>query len=324
MSCDSRSDVRPTGHAGRWGTRPSGAPTRVLPTRAPLHVLEAGVPTPAVDPLADGADRIPPGADTFVFLHGYGASSFMWRHWVEPFTRRGRVLLVDIKGFGDAPKPDDGRYSPHDFAEAVTDLIEEHDVRRLTLVGQSLGGGVALLAALRLRDQARESAMSSRLERLVLLAPAAYRQRPPPFVWLSHKPRLANTLLRLVGARRVLRWTMRSVVHDPSTVTEEEVEAYARPWQSRDGLRAALAAGRQIIPPDIETYTCRYGEIDVPTLLIWGDSDRVVPLTVGHRLQQELPNARLVILPRCGHMAPDEHPAASLDATFDFLDANAP
>lgn len=271
----------------------------------------------------DGAHQASPPADTFVFLHGYGASSFMWRHWIGPFTRRGRVLLVDMKGFGDAPKPDDGRYSPYDLADAVTDLVLEHDLRRVTLVGQSLGGGIALLTALRLHDEARESGRASRLARLVLLAPAAYRQRPPPFVWLSHKPRLATALIRLVGAKRVLRWTMRSVVYDGAAVTEDEIEVYARPWRSRDGLRAALAAGRQIIPPDIETHTYRYGELDVPTLLVWGDNDRVVPLKVGHRLERQLPDARLVILHRCGHMAPDEHPEKSLEITTEFLDARS-
>ncbi len=277
----------------------------VLTTRAPLHVVDAG----------GGGDP----SDTFLFLHGYGSSSYMWRHWVGDFTARGRVLLVDLKGFGDAPKPDDDRYSPYDFADAVTDFIMEHDLRRLTLVGQSLGGGIALLTALRLLDE-KGGDGPSRLHRMVLLAPAAYRQRPPPFVWLSHRPRLATALIHLVGARRILRWSMRSVVYDGASVTEDQVEAYARPWGSRDGLRAALTAGRQIIPPDIETRTHRYGELDVPTLLLWGDNDRVVPLRVGHRLERQLPDACLVVLHRCGHMAPDERPEESLSATMRFLD----
>lgn len=279
-----------------------------MPTRAPLHVVEAGGGSPE--------------GDTFVFLHGYGSSSFMWRNWVQAFTDRGRVLLVDMKGFGDAPKPDDGRYSPYDLADAVTDFIVEHDLRRLTLVGQSLGGGIALLTALRLLDEGADRTGPARLRRMVLLAPAAYRQRPPPFVWLSHRPRLATGLIRLVGATRVLRWTMRSVVYDDATLTEDQLNVYARPWRTREGIRAALDAGRQIIPPDIEVHTYRYGELDVPTLLLWGDNDRVVPLKTGHRLERQLPDARLVVLHRCGHMPPDERPEESLDVTLRFLDAN--
>ncbi|MDX1494619.1 MAG: alpha/beta hydrolase, partial [Longimicrobiales bacterium] len=252
---------------------------------------------------------------TFVFLPGYGSSSSWWRHGLHAIAARGRVLMVDLTGFGEAPKPDDDRYSPYDLAEAVVEMIREHDLRRLTLVGQSLGGGIALLSALELyRDR------PNRLERMVLLAPAAYRQRPPPFVWLSHRPRLASVLLRLVGPRRILRWTMRSVVHDPRSVTEDQVEEYSRAWRTREGRRAALAAGRQIIPDDIERRTDLYGALDVPTLLLWGDHDPVVPMWVAHRLQQQLPDARLVVLEGCGHMATDEHPLTSLAVVERFLD----
>lgn len=313
------------------GTRDSALTP--LSTRAPLRVLEAttsagSTPTAADDPPTATSPDLPtatsPGTDrerdTYLFLHGYGATSYMWRHWRGAFAARGRVLLVDMKGFGDAPKPDDGRYSPLDLADAVTDFIKEQDLGRLTLVGQSLGGGVALLTALRLHDEGRTSRGVSRLRRLILLAPAAYRQRLPPFVWLSHRPRLATALLRLVGARRVVRWTLRSVVYDRDSITDDQVEEYARPWRSRAGARAALAAGRQIMPPDIEALTARYPELKIPTLLLWGNTDRVVPLAIGRRLEEELPDARLVVLPSCGHVAPEERPGDSLDVVTRFLD----
>lgn len=290
----------------------------------------------SVDEAGGSADKAE--TETFLFLHGYGSSSYMWRHWLHSFAARGRVLLVDLKGFGEAPKPDDGRYSPYDLAEAVVDLVREHDLRRLTLVGQSLGGGIALLAALDLHrpeskrvdgeskrvddGSERFDGGSERLKRMVLLAPAAYRQRPPPFVWLSHRPRLASAILRLLGPRRILRWSMRSVVHDARSVTEDQVEEYARAWRTREGRRAALTAGRQIIPDDIETRTDLYGTLDVPTLLLWGDDDPVVPLWVAHRLERQLPDARLVVLEKCGHMATDEHPLTSLAVVELFLNGD--
>lgn len=279
---------------------------RVVETRAPLHVVE--VTAPGNDP-----------AQTFVLVHGYGCTSYMWRYWVPHLARRGRVLLVDLKGFGAAPKPDDDRYSPVDLSETVFDLVRELGLERLTLVGQSLGGGVTLLAALALLDEGAD-----RLERLVLLAPAAYRQRLPPFVWLSHRPRLASTLLRLAGPRMVVRWAMRAIVHDPSCISDDQVEEYARAWALPEGRRAAFAVGRQILPPDLEELAPRYGEIDVPTLLIWGDSDRVIPLWVGERLEREMLDARLVLLEACGHMAAEERPEASWAAVEAFLESTRP
>lgn len=278
---------------------------RVVETDAPLHVVEVA---------AAAAETREASGETFLLVHGYGCSSYMWRHWVPRLARRGRVVLVDLKGFGAAPKPDDDRYSPIDLSEAVVDLVQEMGLGRITLVGQSLGGGVTLLAAVALRDEG-----VGRLERLVLLAPAAYRQRLPPFVWLSHRPGLASALLRLVGPRIVVRWAMRAIVHDSSSITEDQVEEYARAWALPEGRRAAFAVGRQILPPDLEHLSGRYRDIEVPTLLLWGENDPVIPLWVGERLEREMPGARLVLLEACGHMAAEERPEASWEAVEEFL-----
>lgn len=288
---------------GRMDLSPWGVRTRSIDTRAPVGAVDVTAPTPA------------PAGRTFVLVHGYGCSSYMWRHWLAGLAGRGRVVLVDMKGFGAAPKPDDDRYSPRDLAEAVVELIRELGLRRVTLVGQSLGGGVALLTALALHDEGE-----GRLERMVLLAPAAYRQKLPPFVWLSHRPRLTSALLKALGPRRVIGWVLDSIVHDPETLPDDPVPEYARAWETPDGVRAALAVGRRIVPDDLDRLSERYGEIAVPTLLLWGDDDRVVPLWVGRRLAREMADARLVVLEGCGHMATDELPEASWEVVEGFLD----
>ena len=277
---------------------------RAIETGLPLHVAE----------VAPGAVAEAP-AETFVLLHGYAASSFTWRHWTESLTRRGRVLLVDMKGFGNAPKPDDDRYSPLDFGDLVVELIEALDLEHVTLVGHSLGGGVTLLAATSLLERPPK-----RLSRLVLVASVAYRQPLPPFVTLSHWPLLSTVALRMVGARRVIRTALRQIVYRPDSVTEDQVRAYAEPLTTPDGVRAALAAGRVIVPPSVDELPAQIARLDLPTLLIWGDTDPVVPLWVGERLARDLPNARLEIIPECGHVPPEEHPVRSIELVEAFLD----
>jgi pimeloyl-ACP methyl ester carboxylesterase len=286
-------------------------PTQPMTAR---RVVETPLPLWVEEVRPSGSERsldLP----TVVMLHGYGANSFTWRYWAPRLARRGRILLVDLKGFGRAPKPDDGVYSPSDLAALVTELIRELDLGRVTLVGHSLGGGVALLTALDLIDE-----RGSRLERLVLVASAAYPQRLPPFVHFARRPLLSSLLVRLVGARRTIRWALKAIVFDPASVTEEMVRAYGDPLATRDGLRAALDVGRAIVPTNLGELNARYPEIDVPTLLLWGDHDRVVPLSVAHRLAAELPRARLVVLERCGHTPPEERPDESLEAVSSFLD----
>jgi pimeloyl-ACP methyl ester carboxylesterase len=254
------------------------------------------------------------GEDVFVLIHGYGASAFTWRHWAPRLAERGHVVLIDLKGFGAAPKPDDGRYAPSDQAELVHRLMEALDLERVTLVGHSLGGGVALLTALRLLD-----AGSTRLRRLVIVSGAAYEQELPPFIALADRPRVSALLFRVVGARLIVRTVLRTIVHDPSSLSEEQIRGYAEPLLSRDAVRVLIDVARQIVPADLSEITRRYEEIRTPTLLLWGLGDRVVPLEVGRRLEEALPNARLHVLDACGHLPAEEWPDESFAVLASFL-----
>lgn len=281
----------------------------------PLHVETLGL-----DP--------EPGIDVFVLVHGYGASSFTWRYWTSRLAELGHVVLIDLKGFGRAPKPDDDRYAPADQAWLVRRLIEERDFRNVTLVGHSLGGGVALLTTLDLLGVGSEGVAPGRpdhgrLRRLVIVSGAAYAQRMPPFVALADWPRLSPRLFRLVGPRKVVKVALRAVVHDPSRVTVEQIDGYAGPLASREAVQALLATARMIEPPDLPAIIRRYPEITVPTLLLWGRQDHVVPMSVGERLAEELPDARLHVFERCGHLPAEEVPADSLAVLEGFLEETA-
>lgn len=265
------------------------------------------VETHGHDPAAD--------VDAFVLVHGYGGSSFSWRYWVRPLAARGHVVLVDLKGFGAAPKPDDGRYAPDHQAELVHRLILQRDLRRVTLIGHSLGGGVALLVALRLLDE-----RPPRLARMVLVAGAAYQQRMPPFVKLARHARLSRLLMRLAGPRRIVRRVLRTIVHDPQRITVAQIEGYAHPLETGGAHTALLQSALQIVPEDLGQVVARYPMIDVPALLLWGREDSVVPLTVGERLAQELPDAALVVLDSCGHLPAEEMPDESIAVLQAFLD----
>lgn len=251
-----------------------------------------------------------------LLLHGYAASSFSFREWIPELARRYRVVAVDLKGFGRAPKPDDGRYAPADLAEPVGRLIIAMDLRGLVLVGHSLGGGVALLTALELLD----SGEGGRLAGLVSVSGIAYPQRLPPFARLAARPRLARALLAVTPKRLLVRHVLRSVVHEPRSVHRAQVEGYARPLRSAAARRSLVAAGRQIVPPELATVVARYADLDVPALLLRGRQDRVVPAEVGRRLHRALPRSVLHVLESCGHLPAEERPRESLRRVQEFLD----
>ena len=260
-----------------------------------------------------------PGSDVFLLIHGYGASTFTWRTWTPVLERRGHVIGIDLLGCGRSGMPPEGPYGPVGQASLVLELLgrlaseEGIEPGRVTLVGHSLGGGIALLTALELQRAGTPAG------RLVVVSGAAYPQRMPPFVTIARTPRLARLLMAAVPSRVLARQVLRSIVFDSSVVTDELVDGYARPLAREGAPGALIASARRIQPPDLAAITERYRSLAAPTLLLWGRHDRVVPAWVGERLSRALPDADFRLLERCGHLPQDERPAASLAALESFL-----
>jgi pimeloyl-ACP methyl ester carboxylesterase len=253
-----------------------------------------------------------------LLIHGFGAHRATWDPWLPALEAGHRVVNVDLMGAGEAPAPPGADYGPVRQAGAVRDLVRLLDLRDVTLVGHSLGGGVALVAALLLQDDGDE-----RLGAVVSVAGAAFPQGEPPFVRLARYPRVSRALLEILPADWLVRAVMRQIVEVPEAVTTERVAAFASPLR-RAAARAALVRSAALaVPPNLSDYVQRYPEIRVPTLCLWGRQDRVVPPWVGERLAAALPNATLVFIERCGHLPMDERPEESLEALIDFLDRRA-
>lgn len=255
------------------------------------------------------------GGPALVLIHGYGAHRATWDRWTPVLERSHRVVNVDLTGFGGAPKPRDADYGPVAQARRLTALIDELGLEEVVLVGHSLGGGVALMVGLALVEQGGD-----RLRGLVSVAGAAYPQREPPFVRFARYGRATRLVYPLLPKGPLVRWVMRQIVYDAEVVTEDRVACFADPLRSSGAARALVESARRIVPGNLAELAERYARINVPVLCLWGRQDPVVPLAVGERLARELPDARLVVLERCGHLPVDERPEEALAALTDFLE----
>jgi pimeloyl-ACP methyl ester carboxylesterase len=249
-----------------------------------------------------------------VLLHGFGASRFTFRLWADELARTHTVHLMDIFGFGAAPPPADGRYGPVEQAETVVRWLRREDVRGAVLVGHSLGGGVALLVALRLAELGERE----RVKALISVAGPAYPQAIPRYIGLARVPLLGRLLFALAGPERIVRKVLRYIIFDRAAVTEEQVEGYAAPLRRPRTRTALVETARQIVPEGLDRMAARFPEIRLPVLLLWGRHDLVIPLWVAKRLERDLPSSKLVVLERCGHV-PEEQPEQSLSAVREFL-----
>ncbi|MBV9785285.1 MAG: alpha/beta hydrolase [Acidisphaera sp.] len=249
-----------------------------------------------------------------LLIHGFGANSFTWSKIAPGLAAENTVITVDAKGSGRSPKPADDFYGLHDQAAAILAIIEARDLRELTIVGHSMGGGISLLLGLELHRN-----HPGRLRQLALIDCIAYRQLLPDFILALRAPVLRTLLTEGLPPEWLVRYVLSRAYRNPGKIENAFVEAYAAPLRDPAARRALLATARAIIPADIDLLAARYPEIRVPTLILWGDADRIVPLSICQHLVEAIRGARLVVIEKCGHIPQEEQPDKTLTLLQGFL-----
>ncbi|MCX5894015.1 MAG: alpha/beta hydrolase [Deltaproteobacteria bacterium] len=249
-------------------------------------------------------------------LHGFGACAYTWRYLIPPLAAEHRVFTLDLKGFGRSDKPADGHYAISDQAEMVADFIRRQDLRDLVIMGHSMGGGVTLMTYLKMQQEG-----PGRIKKMVLIDSAGYPQKLPWFIRLAKIPGLSTVISKVLPPRFAAALVLKKCYYNKDAVTEAQIDTYAY-FGSLPGAAAAVSqTAKQVVPEvkDMEALIARYKTINVPVLVIWGKEDEVVPLSVGENFKRDIPGAKLVILPRCGHVPPEEEPLATRQAIESFL-----
>jgi len=252
--------------------------------------------------------------DPVLCLHGFGASLFSWRNFVTPLSQNYQLILIDLKGSGNSPKPPDSKYSTQDHADLIYRFILDHDLKNLTLVGNSFGGALSLLLAIMLLEKE-----PGRLRALVLIDPGAYKQYIPLYLKLIGFPIIGAAAIYLTPARCMAKSVLKLAYSDPKKITADQIAAYAAPIAAPGGKHALLETGKQIIPPNIDELVARYKEINVPTLIIWGRQDKIISPEAGTLLDQDMQNSTLKWIDQCGHVPQEERPEATVPLVLDFL-----
>ncbi|MEM1370873.1 MAG: alpha/beta hydrolase [Pseudomonadota bacterium] len=246
-----------------------------------------------------------------LLLHGLAASTYSWRRIVHQLARRNRVIALDLKGFGRSDKPFDTAYTPADHADAVVAFIRKTRLRRLTLVGHSYGGAIALLVA----DRLRRAGEGQRLRDLVIMGAPAYPQKPTAFIGFMSLPVLPYAVLSSVPPELTV-WAQTA---PEFSLSMAEIHAYARPYWSAAARHALITTSRQIVPDNISEVLGGYRRVSQPVLLVWCRDDETVPVSTGRLLARAMPNARLKLLNGCLHSPQDEQPAHLLRLLKPFL-----
>ena len=227
------------------------------------------------------------GGPALVFLHYWGGSSRTWRHVVDALSPDYRTIALDQRGWGRSAAPETG-YALNDLADDVLAVIEALDLESYILVGHSMGGKAAQLAA---------SRRPRGLMGLVLVAPA-----PPSPLALPLAAR--QDMVHAYDSHESIVATVQQVLA-PGGLSKRDLESVVA--DSLAGASQAKAAWP--LATSQEDITAAVPNIDVPVIVISGEHDRVDPPEVLRReLLPRIQQARLLVLPGIGHLAPLEAP----------------
>jgi len=269
----------------------------------------AGTPFRAVYRTIDGTQlrMIDSGTGTpVVLIHGLGESMYAWRHALPSLVGVGyRVIAFDNRGFGFSEKPAHG-YSTAAYARLVLALLDSLHITSAVLVGHSMGGMIAAEVAL---------AHSDRVRGLVLIDAAGYGMRWPAVLKIARWP-FIGAIATTFRARWITARILRSTYADPSKVTEADIDQYYAPVADPTFGRALRGVLREF---RFDSLVGRLGALQTPTLVMWGEADRWIPLRDGTRFGRDLPRAVFAVVPRTGHNAPEESPTEVNRLLLDFL-----
>jgi pimeloyl-ACP methyl ester carboxylesterase len=256
-----------------------------------------------------------------VLLHGMAGSSETWRAVMPALAEQFTVVAPDLLGHGESAKPR-GDYSLGAFASSVRDLLVALGHERATLVGQSLGGGVAMQFAYQFPE---------RCERLVLVSSGG----------LGDEVNLLLRLLTLPGAEYVLPVACNDWVHDAGVTLGGWLRRLGldvspnvvQMWEAYGSLAdsptrvAFLHTLRSVVDHAGQRVSASdrfYLATETPTMIVWGDHDRIIPVEQGYATHAAIPGSRLEIFEGCGHFPHCENPDRFAAVLTDFMNTTEP
>lgn len=276
--------------------------------------MQADVLRAPAGPGAVHVERYGHGGTPIVLLHGFGTCTFLWRYVAPLLAEAGHTAYaIDLVGYGESDRPPDADLGIAAQAEYLDAAMTALRLARAVIVGNDLGGDVALrLAATR----------PDRVERLVLINTPAFDELPARDITTLQRStaRFAVQVTRgVLGAAALLQAVLEESVAAPEHMPTRLVARYLAPFAGHDGVNHLLSLGAAIRRADIDDLALV--DVKAPTLVIRGDRDEWVSADVAQRLAREIPGARLARISGAARLVPEEDPEQLVDLLLEFVGA---
>ena len=257
---------------------------------------------------------------TLILIHGFGGSTFGWRHVMEPLAAGGwYVVALDLPGFGLAEKEWGGAYDHASQAAFVLSVMDQLNISQTVIAGHSMGGNVVSWVAALAPERVRGLAL---IDAAIVSPSAAPASAASTLLSLPPLRRATRILIRSAFTEATFGDLLGSAFAVKSAATPETIRGYAAASQLEDWDLALLGilrdAGANALPAPIEEMVAHNGAA-IPTLILWGSDDSWVPIAAGEALRAALPSATYVVLPGLGHVPFEEDPEAFTQVMQEWL-----
>jgi pimeloyl-ACP methyl ester carboxylesterase len=241
-----------------------------------------------------------------LFLHGFGASLQTWDTWSQSLSNEYRVISVDLPGFGLTGEDPSGIYTDERSVEVLEAFLKALQISKVVLVGNSMGGKFAWQFTARYPNQ---------VAKLVLISPDGYASPGIEYGKKTEIPAIAQ-LYRYFFSKTFLAMNLEPAYANPKTLNDDLVNRYYD-LMLAPGVRGAILARMQqtVLKDPVPSLA----NIQVPTLLIWGEKDAFIPISNSNDYLKVMPNVKRVSLPNIGHLPQEEQPTIGLAALKEFL-----
>jgi pimeloyl-ACP methyl ester carboxylesterase len=274
-----------------------------------------GAPSSAVPARAHFRDRGPKNAPALLLLHGSNASFLTWEPWSRALSNQFRVISVDLPGHGLTGAVPNRDYSQEGMVRFVDALTHRLRLPKFALGGNSMGGGVAARYAEEHPD---------RLTALILVdaggMPTKQGDKIPLAFQIARTPVL-NQLVLYITPRSLAEEGLNKAILHKEIITPAMIDSY---WQfaRMEGTRQATLE-RFSVPWD--TFVRDHiRAITMPTLILWGQEDGLIPVEAAHEFHKAIPRSKLIVYPKTGHIPMEEVAAQSAADVRAFLTAQTP
>lgn len=252
------------------------------------------------------------GSTSIIFLHGYGASKNSWDDFYPLFdTLKYSLYLIDLKGFGNSSIPKDNKYSINDNEEIISLFINSNISNDYYLIGHSLGGGVSLILT-------KSGHLNQYPKALILLDCAAYNANTPFFINYLKTPCINQLIYFFTTSKMRAYFSLKKIVNRDN-FSQKILNRYIESGKGKHKKYSFIKTAKQIVPKNYEEFIAFYDKIAIPTLIIWGNQDRILSIEQGKLLSKQIIHSKLETIENCGHIPHEEKPIETFEIVNEFL-----